>query len=75
MSIKRVDVEEDQDTEIGWSWMNCNGSLKKILIHDKDWIRLYVKDELIHVIHRTELKHLIKALQNAEKWCSVLEEN
>ena len=67
MSVKRVDVEEDQDTQIGWSWMDCNGSLEKILIHDKDWIMLYAEEEPIYEVHRTELKHLLKALQNAEK--------
>lgn len=69
MVIKRVDVEEEQDHLIDWSWENCNGDVEKIILRDKKWVGLYNAAEIhTHIFHYEELKHVIKALQNAEKW-------
>lgn len=69
MTIKRADIEEEQDDEIGWSWENCVNGVDKIKISGNRWVDLYdEKDNLRHSFAREELKHVIKALQNAEKW-------
>ena len=62
-----MDVEEEQCDKVRWSWENCVGALESVII-EGEWVRLYNSDGDMFDFACSELKHVIKALQNAEKW-------
>ena len=69
MAIKRVDVEEQEEEVVGWSWKDINNGVETLTVSGP-YIVLNVssEDAPVHYIFKTEIKHWIKALKEAEKY-------
>jgi hypothetical protein len=76
MAIVRVDTEESEDEEIGWSWKDVEGYDEQIVVASEDTVEFLSEyTGRSHCIARAELPHWIKALTEAQKYFDKLEIN
>ena len=74
MAIVRVDTEESEDQEIGWSWKDVQGYDEQIVVDTEDTVEFQSENTgRCHCIARSEIPHWIKALTEAQKHFDNLE--
>ena len=74
MAIVRVDTEESEDEEIGWSWKDVDGYYEQIVVDTEDTVEFRSENTgRCHYISRSEIPYWIKALTEAHKHFDNLE--
>ena len=74
MAIVRVDTEESEDEEIGWSWKDVEGYDEQIVVDAEDTVEFRSENTgRCHYIARSDIPHWIKALTEAHKHFDNLE--